>query len=589
MGRKCLPLILIVSLLAGSCTLPAPRVSEKEPEIAITEPALPLAPFETPPLQVHTPVITADRAGTQATATMPPAPVQPTSAQETAAPLQPSPTAIETRLPPIPEQITVWVDPRLPRQLLEKLQTLPAGMVPAATPEAANIRLEIGPHYPVITWVYALATAFPSTNQGASLVEVLNAWRGLSRQTILVDDNTLQVFSVLWGPAAPTNVAVMPRDQLLDAAWKDRSAWALLPFEDLSPRWKVLEVAGQSPLHKDFDLANYPLTVLISIAANRPVEGLLYLLPATNYLPSLLTTLAMTGVTALVRATAFTMDQQGVLYPDRDIRDWLREADLTHISNEVPFARNCPPPDPVQRGVVFCSDPSYIALLEDIGTDIVELTGDHFADWGTDAMLLTLEMYRQRGWKYYGGGANLQEGRQPLLVEHNGNKLAFIGCNAKGPAFAHASATNPGAVTCDFDYMEKEISRLRSEGYLVIATFQHFEYYTYAAQPNQEADSRRLAEAGAVIVSGSQAHQPQAIEFWGDAFIHYGLGNLFFDQYAISLPTRQGFIDRHVFYNGRYIGVELLPILFVDFARPRPMTADERNDLLEAVFSASGW
>ena len=58
---------------------------------------------------------------------------------------------------------------------------------------------------------------------------------------------------------------------------------------------------------------------------------------------------------------------------------------------------------------------------------------------------------------------------------------------------------------------------------------------------------------------------------------------------VVSYPTRQAFIDRHVFYAGRYIGVELLPIVFVDYARPRPMTTDEANELLEAVFSASGW
>ena len=102
-------------------------------------------------------------------------------------------------------------------------------------------------------------------------------------------------------------------------------------------------------------------------------------------------------------------------------------------------------------------------------------------------------------------------------------------------------------------------------------------------------DFRRLAQAGAVIVSGSQAHQPQAFDFEAGALIHYGLGNLFFDQLDVSQATRQAFIDRHVFYNGRYIGTELLAMLFVDYARPRPMTPGEREELLRAVFNASGW
>jgi len=122
-----------------------------------------------------------------------------------------------------------------------------------------------------------------------------------------------------------------------------------------------------------------------------------------------------------------------------------------------------------------------------------------------------------------------------------------------------------------------------------VVTFQHYEYYTYKAQPNQEQDFRRVARAGAVVVSGSQAHQPQAFEFVDGSLIHYGLGNLFFDQYDISEACRQGFIDRHVFYDGRYIGSELVTIQFVDYARPRLMTDQERQDVLRTVFRASGW
>ena len=66
---------------------------------------------------------------------------------------------------------------------------------------------------------------------------------------------------------------------------------------------------------------------------------------------------------------------------------------------------------------------------------------------------------------------------------------------------------------------------------------------------------------------------------------------MFFDQYNYCTDNacNYGFIDRHVFYAGRYIGVELIPIQFVDYARPRPMTFTERQVLLEKVFSASGW
>jgi poly-gamma-glutamate synthesis protein (capsule biosynthesis protein) len=513
------------------------------------------------------------------------------------------PAAAQAAAPP-----AIWIDPALPaafRQALRLPPDLSQWPQDGSPLPPGVLRVETSAERPITHWVYALVTPFSSTIQGVSYEDIRRTWNGeaagpFAGQPLLMDESTYRSFSALWGAPAGETVATVPGEELLNYAWGHQPAWALAPFESLDPRWKVLPVDGLSPIQKSFDpAAGYPLTLPISLTGDPQQVGALLerygpasaspLAPASNREPGRLTVVAMTGVTALVRATAYTMEQRGVLYPGKDVRDWLREADITHISNEVPFAQNCPYPNPVQEGMRFCSDTRYIKLLEDVGADIIELTGDHFADHGVDAMYYTLELYRERGWPYYGGGENSQQARQAVLLEHNGNRLAFIGCNAKGGGYAQAGPNHPGAVTCDFDWLVSEIARLRAEGVLPIATFQHFEYYTYQAQPNQERDSRLLAEAGAVIVSGSQAHQPQALEFVRNSLIHYGLGNLFFDQYEISLATRQGFIDRHIFYDGRYISTELLPILFIDYARPRPMTPQEQEDLLNAVFSASGW
>jgi poly-gamma-glutamate synthesis protein (capsule biosynthesis protein) len=298
----------------------------------------------------------------------------------------------------------------------------------------------------------------------------------------------------------------------------------------------------------------------------------------------------MTGVTAMVRATAAKMERNGILYPGIDIRTWLVTADLTHISNEIPFSGICPYPDPNQATLIFCSDPKYIALLEDIGTDIVELTGNHFQDWGSEATLETLELYNQKGWLYFGGGANLADARSAKKIVHNGNKLAFVGCNPAGPQFAWATDLQPGASPCDYQWMKNEIKNLRSEGYLPIVTFQYAESYSIHPFPDQVDDFRMMAEAGAVIVSGSQAHLPQTMEFYNGSFIHYGLGNLFFDQMDFPVVgTRREFIDQHIFYDGKYIGSVILTAMLEDYSRPRPMTLEERSIFLEEVFSASGW
>lgn len=447
-----------------------------------------------------------------------------------------------------------------------------------------------------------MVAPFPTVTDGVTLDELRTIWSGSSpggpfATTLLMEQSTLAALSAMWGNPARTATNTLPAERLLDSAWGSSGAWAIIPFEELEPRWKVLAVDGQSPVRKDFERDRYPLALRFSLVSTRPADDLIAVAawPSSNRDPSKLTTVVLTGVTALVRATAYTMERKGVLYPGRDIRDVMRQADIAHISNEVPFFSDCGyPPNPGQKKLVFCSYPRYMDLLIDIGADVIELTGNHFGDYGPGAMLETLELYRSAGMQYYGGGADRAEAIQPILLEHNGNKIAFIGCNRPDfGKFPTATDRRPGAAPCDFKYMTTEIATLAARGYLVITTFQWNERDEFDPIPmfSQTDDFRRMADSGAQIVSGSQAHFPMAMEFYRDAFIHYGLGNLFFDQdrECCMIQNEFEFMDRYAVYDGRLVSVELLTMMLEDYARPRPMTAEERAAFLQDYFHLSGW
>ena len=102
-----------------------------------------------------------------------------------------------------------------------------------------------------------------------------------------------------------------------------------------------------------------------------------------------------------------------------------------------------------------------------------------------------------------------------------------------------------------------------------------------------------MAKAGALIVSGSQAHYSQMMEFYKDSFIHYGLGNLFFDQMGdqawMPYGIRREFLDRYVIYDGKLLSVELITAMLEDYSRPRLMTGEERAKFLAQYFYYSGW
>jgi len=445
-----------------------------------------------------------------------------------------------------------------------------------------------------IQWMYALVAPFPTTADGVTLDQLHALWIngaplspiGLTR--LLMAESTLEAFTVQWDAPASGVVRTVAEGQLLDEAWSE-SAWAIIPFEELQPKWKVITIDGESPIRKNFDPSSYPLVVDFTLQSSTTPQ-----LPITNYNSSKLTTVILTGVTALVRATALTMEYKGVTYPGEKIRDVLREADIAHISNEIPFFTGCTFPKADQAALVFCSDPKYMGLFVDVGADVIELTGNHFADRGAQGMLETIDIYNQHGLPYFGGGADLNDSLEPALFDVNGNKIAFIGCNKPDvDRFPTARDFRPGAAPCDFEYLASKIAELRSNGYVVISTFQWNESYDSRPSPQQMRDFQLMVDSGASIVSGSQAHYAQMMEFYGDGFIHYGLGNLFFDQMGdqdwMPRGIRREFLDRYVIYDRELISVELLTAMLEDYSRPRWMTDEERISFLQEYFYYSGW
>ena len=222
------------------------------------------------------------------------------------------------------------------------------------------------------------------------------------------------------------------------------------------------------------------------------------------------------------------------------------------------------------------------------GIDIVGLTGNHLLDAGAPALAQTLDLYAKNGLHYYGGGRDAADAAQTRYVTDHGNRLAFLGTNSFGPKGDWAATTQPGARRYDPTELARDIADARRDAGVVLVEHQAEETYTYAPSAHNLRELRASLAAGADVVTGVQAHQPQAIEFSPDGkrLILYGLGNLFFDQ-MFSPGVRQGLIARHTIYKGRLIQTELLTTMLENYAQPRWATPAERAAILTAVFAAS--
>ena len=529
--------------------------------------------------------------------------------QTTLSPLQTpadsDPSADEVITPALPvPALVIGVPEGLPLPLLEALASSGVRTMRVSGPESnADVDLVLSINgersaagQPIYGQVFAIVDKFDTPTPSMPWNQVQSAWQGDNRRyrSLAVLHNTLPPLESILGPADRSVRTFETIEEIVTALRDGAADLAVVPFDDLVPELTVFEIDEQNPLDTGdrFRLSEYPLVATVyahrgaSDTDSETLSEFLNALPKTNRNPDLLTTVAMTGVTAMVRFTASRMDQRGSEWPAAEIGAELAGADITAVSNEVPFVEGCET-DLDPDNLVFCSKPEYIEALLAVGADIVGLTGNHQNDHGREGALQSLQYYADAGLKVYGGGADKASAMQPLIIEHNGNRLAFLGANSYGPPAAWAGDNQPGSAPFDLNIMSAMIRGLKSddEADVVLAELQYQESYDVTPLEDQRQDFRALVRAGADIVTGVQSHVPQAIEFLNGKPIFYGLGNLFFDQ-MWSNETREGLIVKHTVYDGRHISTRLLPTILYDYGQPRWASATDRARILQRVFDA---
>jgi Bacterial capsule synthesis protein PGA_cap len=526
----------------------------------------------------------------------------PTSIPTTTETVKPSPT-------PVPLPLVIALSPDLPKDMsaalrivLEQIDTLsiadqkrPIAVVERA--DGGDTRIDLGsagaPGDMLAERFYAAVAPFDTVTDSVSLAEIQARWTAKGSAPLYVSEDSPFLRAVL-GPSA---AAVITPTVLLATLQQDPKAIGILPFDQLDPRFKVLAVDGENVLSNRLEAAGYPLAGALKITG-KGAEALQPLLvgvigPETNRAADRLTTLMMTGVTAMSRDTALRMEEKGVLYPALLISDTLAAADITHVSNEIPFLDDCKV-NATPNNLVLCSHTSYWKALEAIGADIVGLSGNHVNDFGYSGARRSLQFYRDNKIPIYGGGLNVEEACAPLMWEHNGNTFAFIAALAWWPESAWATDKLPGA--CYYydnkDRIKSMVEDLAKKVDIVAVELQYYESYDPFPTAEQVSEFREVRGWGADIVTGVQSHVPQAMEPYGavDAggpgIIVYGLGNLFFDQ-MWSWETRTELYARHTIYEGRVLSTEILTGVLEDYAQPRWATPKERAEILNRIFTAA--
>ncbi|MBR3256555.1 CapA family protein [Candidatus Saccharibacteria bacterium] len=301
-------------------------------------------------------------------------------------------------------------------------------------------------------------------------------------------------------------------------------------------------------------------------------------------------TFAQTGVTALSRGMDTKLGQvDDATYFAANIKDYLSSFDLTHTSNESSFSEYAGDNN-------ICSSPKFLATLQAIGLDIVELTGNHNQDCGNAAASETIDIYHQNNIKTVGGGKNAEEAAKPLQISEKDSNITFLAYNLSTGGATHGNT--PGANQYYEENAISEIKSAKERGDFIVIDIQYYECSAYASEYEDDtcdyADSsagdqigffRHLIDLGANMVVGTSAHQPQTYELYGDGVIYYGLGNLFFDQCWWPGTTRS-LILSHYFYNGKLLQTKIAPTYYDQNFQTSLMKKEEAKWFIERLTSA---
>ncbi len=206
----------------------------------------------------------------------------------------------------------------------------------------------------------------------------------------------------------------------------------------------------------------------------------------------------------------------------------MHEADLFILNEEFPFSRRGEPMEDKQY--TFRTDPKYVSILQELGTDLVTVANNHALDFGQDAFCDTLDTLKQAEITCVGGGYNITEASAPAVYTINGQSFAIFAATRVSPSYDwYATDSQPGMFqTYDPAKLNAAIAAAE-EVYDHTIVFVHWgvEHVEYP-EDYQRALAKGYIDAGADLIIGCHPHILQGFEYYKDVPVVYSLGNYLF-------------------------------------------------------------
>ena len=275
-------------------------------------------------------------------------------------------------------------------------------------------------------------------------------------------------------------------------------------------------------------------------------------------------TLAAVGDVNLGDGPGAAIAQLGLRYPWTGVARTLRRADIAFGNLECAVSTRG---RPVPKEFNFRGRPAALGTMARYaGFDAVNLANNHTGDFGTAALLDTVENVRRFGMKAIGAGGSIGSAGEPRVVERLGLRVAFVGFSDILPASFFAGPGRAGTQQASLGAIRTGIRRARRRADIVVATFHWGVERATVENGRQRAVAQAALAAGASAVIGAHPHVLQPIRRSGRRLVAYSLGNFVFSAGSPG-TTRTGVLRLRLSAHG-VEGRRLLPAR-IENSRPR--------------------
>ncbi|MBN9427066.1 MAG: CapA family protein [Burkholderiales bacterium] len=204
-------------------------------------------------------------------------------------------------------------------------------------------------------------------------------------------------------------------------------------------------------------------------------------------------------------------------------------------------------------------DPENVAAIGRAGFNIASFASNHCMDYGISAFKDTIAHFRANRIHLFGAGDNLAEARKPVIIEHNGNRVGWLGYCSILPIRYWADVDRPGCAPArartiyetlepdqpgtppriltyphdeDLANILADIRSLREQVDVVIVSMHWGLHFREGELATYELKYAKAAiDAGADVILGHHQHILKPIEIYKGRPIFYGMANFAFDMY----------------------------------------------------------